>query len=304
MTVPTKSPHDRAVQMFVAATPPVGAPISQWREGFEALCADFVLPTDADVVPLNLGGVPALRITAPGSDPTNVVLHFHSGGYVEGSAKGYREFAYRLSAATGTPVIVIDYRLAPEFMYPAPIEDAVASYQALLADYPSTNIVLTGDSVGGAMVIAALMLIRDERISPPAAGVSICGNMDLAGETASFDTNSARDPLIDRHMVVEVGKVYIGDLGPKQTPLASPLYGDHHDLPPLLLLASDSEVLRDGSVVLGERVRAAGGSAVVVLEPDMVHIWTLFPFLPEAAKSMSQIGAFVRSSLLSSRVAS
>lgn len=289
--------YAKAVELFVSATPPVGAPIEDWRSGFEQMCANFPLPADALVEPVELSGVPGLRIDAPGTDASKVVLHFHSGGYVEGSARAYREFCYRLAKAAGTPVLVIDYRLAPEFLFPAPIEDAVAAYESLLDQYAPENIVVTGDSVGGAMVISTMMALRDKGTPLPAAGVTISGNMELAGVLKSFDTNKDSDPLIDRHMSVEMGKVYIGDLDPMTTVLASPLFGKHHGLPPLLMLASDSEVLRDGTVLVAKKVRAAGGSAQLSLQPGMIHIWTLFPFLEAATESMALIGGFIREHL-------
>jgi len=109
-----------------------------------------------------------------------------------------------------------------------------------------------------------------------------------------MQSNAGIDPLIDRKMVVDMGKVYIGDIDPHQHPLASPLWGSHHGLPPLLLLASASEVLKDDVVRLAASVMRAGGNATVSLPDGMVHIWTLFPFLSQTARSMELIGQFAR----------
>jgi monoterpene epsilon-lactone hydrolase len=288
----------RAVDMFVAATPPVGAPISAWRDGFEAMCATFGVPEEAVVEELVLGGVPGRRVSAPGAtDDGRVIVHFHSGGYVMGSSLAYRNFAYRLSAASGVPVIVPDYRLAPEHPFPAPVEDAVAVYRAVLEDVAPADVVISGDSAGGGLAMALLLAIKAEGLPQPAAGFAISPLLDLAGTGDSYDSNDASDPLIDRNMAVEMGKVYIGDLDPSVTPLASALYGDHADLPPLLLLASNSEVLRDDAARLAASVREQGGEATLLMPDGMVHIWTLFPFLSQAAESVADIGAFVRTHL-------
>jgi monoterpene epsilon-lactone hydrolase len=288
----------KAVDMFVAATPPVGAPISEWRDGFEAMCAQFEVPDDAVVEEVVLGGVPGRRVSAPGAATDGrVIVHFHSGGYVMGSSQAYRNFAYRLSAASGVPVVVPDYRLAPEHPFPGPVEDAVAVYRAVLDDVNPADVVISGDSAGGGLAMALLLAIKQEGLPQPVAAFAISPLLDLAGTGDSYDTNAGVDPLIDRNMAVEMGKVYIGELDPTVTPLASALYGDHADLPPLLLLASNSEVLRDDAARLAASVREQGGEATLLTPEGMVHIWTLFPFLAQAAESVADIGEFVRTHL-------
>ena len=288
---------DRAVAMFVEATPPVGAPIEDWRAGFEAMAAKFEVPADAAITEVDAGGVPGRLVSAPGTRDDRLILHFHSGGYVQGSSLSYRNFAYRLSDVTGAAVLVPDYRLAPEHPYPAAVDDARTVYDWALDTWSADRIVISGDSAGGGLAMATLLALRDDGRPAPAAGVGISPLLDLAGESPSMQTNDASDPLIDRNMVVEMGKVYIGDIDPHEHPYCSALWGKHHDLPPVLLLASDAEVLRDDSVRFAESVRAAGGSAEVSLPEDMVHIWTFFPFLPQAVESLELIGRFVRERL-------
>ncbi|KAE8765881.1 alpha/beta hydrolase [Georgenia thermotolerans] len=288
---------DEVVKMFVDATPPVGAPIEDWRAGFENMAASFEIPADAVIEPVEADGVPGLKVSAPGAADDRVIIHFHSGGYVQGSSTSYRNFAYRLSAVTQAPVIVPDYRLAPENPFPAPVEDATTVYRWALAQWDASRIVISGDSAGGGLAMATLLALRDSGAPRPAAGVTISALLDLAGEGQSATTNAESDPLIDRAMVVDMGKVYIGDIDPHTEPYCSPLWGQHNDLPPLLLLASNSEVLRDDSVRFAESVRAAGGSAELSLPEGMVHIWTLFPKLEQAEASLKEIGDFVRSHL-------
>lgn len=284
-----------AVKMFVDATPPVDAPMSEWRAGFEALCANFEVSADAEIAEIEMRGVPGRRVVAPGADPNRVVLHFHSGGYVQGSSLAYRNFACRLSAVAKAVVIVPDYRLAPDFLFPAPVEDAEEVYRWALENWAPDRIVVSGDSVGGGLGLALLAVIRDKGLPQPAAGVAISPNADLAGEGESAISNADTDPLIDQNMIVEIGKVYVGPDGDLRDPLCSPVYGDKHDLPPLLLLASTTEVLRDDAVRFADGVRAAGGVVDLVLAPGMVHIWTLFPFLEQTTESMRVIGEFITS---------
>lgn len=285
---------DHAVRLFVAATPPVGAPIADWRAGFEGLAANFEVPDDAIIESVDSDGVPGLLVMAPGSDRADVVIHFHSGGYVQGSARSYRNFAYRLSAVTGAAVIVPDYRLAPEHPYPAAVDDALIVYRWALRTWAPARIVVSGDSAGGGLAMATLLALRDAGDPRPVAGFAISPLLDLAGEGESALSNSETDPLIDQNMIVEMGKVYIGDIDPHEHPYCSALWGTHQDLPPLLLLASETETLRDDAVRFAAAVEDAGGAVRVSLAPGMIHIWTFFPFLDQAAESLAEIGSFVR----------
>lgn len=288
---------DEVVQLFVSATPPVGAPIEDWRAGFEGMAANFPVPDDAVIKEVDSNGVPGKTVSAPGADQNRLVIHFHSGGYVQGSSTSYREFAYRLSAVTGAVVLVPDYRLAPENLYPAAVEDARTVYAWALQTWSPERIVISGDSAGGGLAMATLLALRDAGTPLPSAGVGISALLDLAGESESMRECADSDPLINQDMVVDMGKVYIGDIDPRKEPYCSPVWGEHHDLPPLLLLASNSEVLRDDSVRFAESVRAAGGSAELSLPEGMVHIWTFFPVLDQTAESLDVIGRFAKKHL-------
>jgi epsilon-lactone hydrolase len=289
--------HDRAVALFKETIPGVDAAISEWRELFEKMTGAFALPGEAQIEPVDADGVPCLKVTMPGANPAQLVIHYHSGGYVMGSARAYREFACRLSQATGASVLLPDYRLAPDHPYPAAADDALTAYTWAARTWQPSAIVVSGDSAGGGLCLATLMAVRDGGGPGPAGGVAISPLLDLAGEGESCETNQHVDPLIDRNMIVTMGQVYIGDLDPHDHPRASPLWGEHHGLPPLFLTVSNSEVLRDDVVRLASSVVATGGSAATSYPEGLVHIWTIFPFLPEAAASLAEIGAFVRQRL-------
>ena len=283
----------RSVALFREATPAANdAPITEWRTGFEALAAKLGLPAELAIETCTVGGVPCIKVTAPGVATDRLVIHFHSGGYVMGSATAYREFAGRLSAATGAPVLLADYRLAPEHPYPAPVKDALAVYLAITAEMDPARILLSGDSAGGGLCMATLLNLRDRGLPLPAGGIGICPLLDLAGEGDSADILS--DPLIGRDLIVGMGKVYIGDIDPHEHPLASPLWGQHHELPPIYLCASASEALRDDAVRMAKSIEAAGGKVKLSLVEDYVHIWTFFPFLETSATTLGEIGAFAQ----------
>lgn len=285
----------QVLAMFREATPlALDAPIEEWRTGFEAMAAKIPLPGDLEIESLEISGVPCLKVTAPGALAQRLVVHFHSGGYVMGSANAYREFAGRLSTATRAPVILPDYRLAPEHPYPAAVEDMLAVYKWCLANHDPANLLLSGDSAGGGLCMATLMNVRDLGLPLPCGALAVAPLLDLAGEgnSANIDT----DPLIGRDMIVGMGQVYIGERDPHTLPLASPTWGEHHGLPPILFLASSTEALRDDVVRMAGSIADAKGKVRLSLYDDQIHIFPFFPMLEAAAEAMAEIACFAEAS--------
>jgi epsilon-lactone hydrolase len=288
---------ERIVVMWKDSVPLHEEPTPQdWRREFESLCAKFPMPEDIEVEEVDAGGVPALWVSAPGVSSDRTLIHFHSGGYVMGSPHGYREFAYRLSRAADARVLLPDYRLAPEFPYPAPLEDGVSAFRWLASQVPAAQIVAVGDSAGGGMNLAVLLSLRDAGDTLPAAAVCISPLTDLAAEGDSYANFPDRDPVISRELAVGMGIVYIGeDRTPKGTPLASPLYAELHGLPPLFVVAGDAEALYSDSTRLVEKIKAAGGEVELLVGHDLLHIYPLFAsILPEGQEAIERIGTFVQ----------
>lgn len=295
--MPHSEALDRVIVMWKDSVPlhEAATPLD-WRNEFERLCAKFPVPDDIETEEVDAAGVPSLWVRAPGVSRDRTLLHFHSGGYVMGSPQGYREFAYRLSQAADAPVLLPDYRLAPDHPYPAPVEDALTAYRWLAEREDPSRIVTTGDSAGGGLNLAMLVALRDAGDPLPVAAVAISPLTDLAAEGDSYVANRDRDPVVNAELAVGMGIVYLGEgRDPKETPLASPLYAEVHGLPPLLVLAGEAEALRDDSVRFVEKVRAAGGEAELTVADEMLHIYPLFAcILPEGREGIEQIGRFIK----------
>jgi len=285
----------RAERMFTQMVPGAGSDIHQRRAGYERMMASFAPPADALIEPVELGGVPAIRVAAPGSDPRRLLLFTHGGGYMMGSAAGYREFGCALSRATGAQVLLIDYRLAPEHPFPAAVDDVLAVYRAVREDPAVEDVFLAGDSAGGGLILGSAMAIRDGGLPAPAGVIAISPLTDATASGDSMETNREADPVVRREGVLRgTGHYYLGDRPAEQHPYASPHHGQKHDLPPMLLLVGSTEALRDDAVRFHADLEAAGGTSRLIVAEDMVHIWPIFSsFLPEAAEAVDAIGAFV-----------
>ena len=225
---------------------------------------------------------------------TSAILYMHGGAYVACGPLGYRSFAVALTRATGVPVFLLDYRLAPEHRYPAALNDAVTAYRALRERLDPRHIVLAGDSAGGNLALATLLSLRAGPDGPrPVAGTVVFSPWtDLTSSGASIDENARSDDMIPRG-TIDPADVYAPD-AERDDPFVSPLFGDYADAPPLLAFASTIEILRDDAVRLVDLAKAAGVDATLVLEPDMPHVWPIFvPLLPEARRALDAVAAFI-----------
>ena len=252
-------------------------------------------PADSEIRRGRCGGIAALHVAAPGADPALRILFLHGGGYVSGSPELYRGLLWRIAAAAAARITAIDYRLAPEHPFPAALDDAAAAWLGLLAaGCDPRRAVVMGDSAGGGMALALGLRLRDEGAPLPAAIVALSPWTDLASTGASLRRNARRDPMMNAEDVPRLAAQYLAGADPRH-PYASPLYGDPAGLPPTLIQVGSDEILRDDSLRMAERMRAARCLVELEIWPRMPHVWQTFAaVMPEARRAILRIGAFVR----------
>jgi acetyl esterase/lipase len=237
--------------------------------------------------------VPGLWITTP-AGRSRSILYFHGGGYALGSAKAHAEMTSWIARAAQARVFVLDYRRAPEYRFPAALEDALLAYRWILnsGDDPRTLSVM-GDSAGGGLTLALLTSLRDRGLPLPSSAVCISPWVDLEMSGESIESRAALDPLLTRDGLQQFADWYLGGEDARN-PLASPLYADLRDLPPLLIQVGTSEILLDDALRLEQRARAAGVKVALSTYEDMPHVWHVFAsFLPQARQAAGEIGDFV-----------
>jgi epsilon-lactone hydrolase len=219
------------------------------------------------------------------------LLYLHGGAFFAGSPRHYRPISCAF-ASLGFSVFTPAYRLAPRHPFPAALDDARAVYAALAGR--GGGMVIAGDSAGGGLALSLMISRRDAGLPLPAAAALFSPWTDLAVTGASARDNEGRDPLFSRRMLKNAARAYLVEEN-SRNPLASPLYGDLRGLPPLLLHASTSELLRDDSERLAARAVEAGVAARVALWPGAPHCWQLAAALmPQALQSIEQAAAFLR----------
>lgn len=286
---------DTVLQMIRARSAEVRHTIEDHRLSYERIMANLPLEDDITTEKLGAGGVAAEWIDAPNADKNTVLLYLHGGGYAFGSMRTHRVMLAHVSRAAEARVLGLDYRLAPEFPFPAPVEDSLAAYRWLLDQgINPKKIVIGGDSAGGGLMVAALVALKYRGEPMPAAGVGISSWTDMEATGQSYVTNAELDPSVNRDRILSIAKIYMADKDPS-APLASPIHADLTGLPPLLLQVGSIETLLDDTRELAKRAKAAGVQVEVDVWDDMPHVWHHYaPILPEARQAIGRIGEFMK----------
>jgi epsilon-lactone hydrolase len=265
----------------------------QMRSDWDAAFAGCSVPVICRGV--SAGGVDAEWIVPADAPADKAILYFHGGGFRLGSIASHRDLIAGIAEASGCRALAINYRLAPEHRFPAAPEDALTAFDWLRGHgFAADNIALAGDSAGGNLVLTTMLGLRDRGEPLPAAGVMMSPWTDLAATGESYQNRAAADPIHQRSMILALAKNYLGEGGDAFNPLASPLYADLTGLPPLLIQAGDRETVRDDATMLAAKARAAGVDAELQVFDGMIHVFQMFPEIPQAAEAIAAIAAFLR----------
>jgi epsilon-lactone hydrolase len=263
--------------------------LQELRTTYEALHAQFPPLPEVEVRPVNAGGVPSLLLTRQPEQPARM-LYLHGGGYVAGSAFGYRSLVGALVAAAETAALVPEYRLAPEHPFPAALEDALATYLWMLDRGTDPHrVTVAGDSSGGGLTLSLLLSLKQQALPLPARAVLLCPAVDL---TCSLPRLPAHQLELVRHYAAS----YLAG-HPADDPVISPLTTDLSALPPMLIQAATGDAFLEEAKQLTARARDHGVDARLDLYPVDTHVFhTFWSFLPEAADALQQAGRFIRDS--------
>jgi acetyl esterase/lipase len=271
-------------------------PVARMRSDRDDAFSACTVPVFCEAVSAN--GVEAEWIVSPDAPRDKAILYLHGGGFRLGSVASHRDLIARIADASGCRVLAINYRLAPEHRFPAAIEDALAAYQWMQDQGTKPDdIVLVGDSAGGNLALAAMLSLRQRGLPLPVAAALMSPWTDLTASGASYASRAEADPIHQRKMVLALAKNYLGDDGDPRDPLASPLFADLAGLPPLMIQVGDRETVRDDSIQLAERARAASVEVELQSWDGMIHVFQMFPELAEAQRAIGSLSGFLRKHL-------
>jgi len=285
--------HEQIVVMMSGGLGLDDLSVEEQRAVMEASADMF--PVEPDIVSreVDAGGVPADWVTVDGSDADHVVLYLHGGGYVMGSRNTHRGLAGRIARAAKASVLLPEYRLAPEHPFPAAVDDATTCWRWLISQgFAPQRMAITGDSAGGGLTLATLLALKADGAPIPACAVALSPWTDLEGSGPTAEPGAVDDPMLTPDGLRVTGQQYAA--GALRHPLAAPLHGDLAGLPPLLLQVGTREVLLSDSTRFAEKARAAGVDVTLEIEEGLIHVWQMFPDVPEAQSAVQRIGAFIR----------
>ena len=269
-------------------------PIDHLRSLLETTTMFATLPWGITFEMHDFGDFKAECLNPIRSKPEKVILYLHGGGYVIGSPKTHRALAGKIAKKTNLNALVIDYRKAPEHPFPAALDDALNAYKFLIykKKYAPEHIVLVGDSAGGGLVVALQYYLKEHNIPLPVASVLISPYLDLKQNGKSIQTNARNDRFLDEFEMRRWARLY----APEQdldNPLISPLYGNPTGLPPMLIQASESEVLYDDARRMASIAKKRGVDVTFQTWKGLVHWWHMFVTIPEAIDATDKIIDFI-----------
>jgi acetyl esterase/lipase len=259
-------------------------PVEELRRRYAALAGELgPTPDDVMVERAHLGQVKGEWVRISETVPQRLLLYFHGGGYISGSPASHRSLVARLCRVGGAAALSLDYRLGPEFPFPACLRDAVDAYRFLIAKaYPPESVVLAGDGSGGGLAVAPM----------PAGLIALSPWADLTLSGWSVMQNADADSAMSWELLFVSARHYLQGANPAD-PYASPVYGSMRDFPPIMIHAGSHEVLRDDASRLGELAAEANVPVSVEVYDGMGHVFQASAS-QDAKVSLHRLGQFVR----------
>ena len=271
---------------------------------------------DVDADDFLIGCMECSMITPKDELSEGVILYLHGGGYTCGNLDYAKGFGTVLAAKCGIRVLCVAYRLAPEAVYPAAVQDCMDAYGYLISNgYAPSRILLCGESAGGGLVYSLCIKLREKGWSLPAGLISVSPWTDLTMSGASYQTNLKKDPSMTRERLKYYADCYLygavtteknlypktngnedEDKAIKRRPLVSPLFAELDRMPPSLIFVGGDEIMLDDAVQMHEKLLASGCSSELVVSPDMWHGYVLYG-LKENERDFDRIRKFIRVNL-------
>jgi acetyl esterase/lipase len=238
-------------------------------------------------------GFPAYTLTRRGSTPTRTIVYVHGGGFVAPIDPFQVRYAARLASGSGARVVMPDYPLTPEHTWRDAHEPLVGLVRRLAESSPD-GVVLAGDSAGGGLALAVALTVRDRGGRQPSHLLLVAPWVDLTVSTPETYQVTETDPWLFIGKIKAYASWWAGSAEDLGRPEVSPALGELAGLPKALMFFGTRDSLAPGGRLLARRAAAAGWELTVVEEPDLIHVFPVLPFLPEAARAWRTTLDFLR----------
>jgi monoterpene epsilon-lactone hydrolase len=250
-----------------------------------------------DVESARVGGVPVFVVTPADMPPSNrdrLLLHVHGGGYVLYPGEAGAGEAMLMAGYGRFRVVSVDYRMAPDFPFPAALDDAMAVWRALLREHEPRKMAIFGSSAGGGLTMAMILKAKTEGLPLPAAIAPGTPWVDLTGAGDSIMANAYVDNVLvsNSGWVGAAAALYAGGHD-RRDPLLSPIYGDFSGFPPTILTSGTRDLFLSSTIRAHRKLRRAGVEASLQVFEGQSHAQFLDLFVPETEETFGEIALFL-----------
>jgi acetyl esterase/lipase len=252
---------------------------------------------DVDVTERTIAGVRCYEVTPKNIPPKNrrrLLVNVHGGGYVFGPGEAGTLEAITMAGFSGMKVISIDYRMPPDFPYPAAMDDAMAVWQAVVKLANPARIGLFGTSTGGGMTLAMVQRAKSEGLPLPAAIAPGTPWSDLTKTGDTYFTNESLDNALGGYepLLSAAARLYAHGIDLKD-PRLSPVYGDFAGFPPTILTTGTRDLFLSNTVRVHRKLREAGVEAQLEVYEGQSHAqYIADPSAPETKEAFGEITQF------------
>lgn len=242
-------------------------------------------------------GFPIEMVQLADSHPSlseGAILYFHGGGFITGGLDSHLHVAAILARRMKLPVAHVDYRQYPEVTVDGSVDDCCRAYRRLLDQGADpAKVVIAGDSAGGFLAFATTLEAQRRGMPTPAGVIGISALLDLDNAAREAHENASRDAL-GAHLVLPTIIDHICPSNDARRAL-SPINGPYESMPPVLLIAADTEILRSDAERLHGALQQAGRTCRLEVWPSQLHAFpAMLPFLPESKAAFDSIVRFTR----------
>jgi epsilon-lactone hydrolase len=307
-TIPTPTTVSPAMQKQIApawdgSTAAVALSREQWKAWIKetdepkAKEAEFLKEQlHVTVEEKTMAGVHVYLVTPdsiPEENRKRLLVHVHGGAYVFFGGVAATGEAILMAHYAKTEVLSIDYRMPPDFPFPAAIDDSVAVWKEVSKLHTPRNIGLFGSSTGGGMTLAIVIRLKELGLQLPGALMAGTPWSDLTKTGDTYFTNEFVDNVLGSNdgMLEAAAKLYAGTHDLKE-PLISPVYGDLTGFPPTVLLSGTRDLFLSNTVRVHQKLLESGVNADLLVFEGQSHGQYLEADTPECSIALREVAQF------------
>jgi epsilon-lactone hydrolase len=308
-TIPTPTTVSPELQKIIApawagSKAPMNLTAAQWKEiqnqfdersakAAEAIKQAFRISVSEE----KIAGVRAYRVKPPtiaAENRNRILVHVHGGAYVFGAGEAATSEAMLAAHFGKIEVVSVDYRMPPDFPYPAALDDALAVWKEVAKAHNPKNMGLFGTSTGGGMTLALVLKMKELKMPLPGAIMAGTPWSDLTKTGDTYFTHELVDNVLGSNdgLLEAAAKVYAGTHDLKE-PLLSPVYGDMSGFPPAILISGTRDLFLSNTVRVHQKLLKAGGIAELLVFEGQSHAqYSFVPDAPETADAWNEVSKF------------